>query len=349
MIRATVAELWPVLVSAPSKLRLFSIFFSSMGQDVRRQGFCCLLCHGIILYKDGDKTIFKAHVKNEHRAFFDLDYLLVSSLMGQEQRISMVKTVKQEADVTARQEYQGHPGPSSYGLDTFRGTNHVRHQDTSDVLLNDLQMTDDETEELAINNEDFHGHGGMSQDLHECGNVSNLNDKETGDNGNLFRNDTNVSIAPKEKLRLKRYSKVREFPVIDDENNSTNMNPWLHAEAMDELDDPNSILRCTICRKSLRKRNFVHHVQIVHWDIHRKKKGPEDRRIEKVKCELNCGRKVQRRNMKRHEKDVHMKKNTCKYCGRKFGSSKTLKIHYYYSHSVHMDAATENVDVLVLD
>ena len=39
LIRATVAELRPVLVSAPSKLRLFSIFFSSMGRDVRRQGF----------------------------------------------------------------------------------------------------------------------------------------------------------------------------------------------------------------------------------------------------------------------------------------------------------------------
>ena len=147
-------------------------------------------------------------------------------------------------------------------------------------------------------------------------------------------------------LRSKRYS--RKFSVPDNENIQTNMNPWLHAEAMDESDDPSSIWRCTICGKSFRKSNFVHHVQIVHWDI-QKKKGPEDRRIEKIKCELNCGRKVQRRNMKRHEKDVHMKKNTCKYCGRKFGSSKTLKIHYYYSHSVHMDAATENVDVLVLD
>jgi len=86
---------------------------------------CCLLCRGTIIYKDGDKARFKAHMNNEHGAFFDLDYLLASSMMEQDQKDTVARTIKPGAGLPAYQEYQGHPGPASYDQETLRETTHT--------------------------------------------------------------------------------------------------------------------------------------------------------------------------------------------------------------------------------
>ena len=54
---------------------------------------CCILCRGLVIYKNGDKSRFKAHLANEHGAFFDNDYILASSLMEAEQKEKVAKTV----------------------------------------------------------------------------------------------------------------------------------------------------------------------------------------------------------------------------------------------------------------
>ena len=58
---------------------------------------CCILCRGTIIYKDGDKQRFRAHLNNEHGAFYDIDYLLASSLMD----IGQKETVARSVDITA--------------------------------------------------------------------------------------------------------------------------------------------------------------------------------------------------------------------------------------------------------
>ena len=55
---------------------------------------CCLLCRGLVIYKNGDKSRFNAHMNNEHGAFFDIDYLLASSLMDIEQKAVVANTVR---------------------------------------------------------------------------------------------------------------------------------------------------------------------------------------------------------------------------------------------------------------
>lgn len=79
---------------------------------------CCLLCRGMVIYKDGDKSRFKNHMNNEHGAFFDIDYLLASCLLEMDQKEAVAKTVKTaeytnlmlgenmptEAEVTLREE-----------------------------------------------------------------------------------------------------------------------------------------------------------------------------------------------------------------------------------------------------
>ena len=80
---------------------------------------CCLLCRGTILYKNGDKTRFKAHMNNEHGAFFDHDFLLASCMMEAEQKETVARTVK-----TFYQNNAYHhdivPGPET-NLDGYQG------------------------------------------------------------------------------------------------------------------------------------------------------------------------------------------------------------------------------------
>jgi len=47
----------------------------------------------MVLYKDGDKSRFRAHMANEHGAFFDIDYLLASCMMEEGQKETVARTV----------------------------------------------------------------------------------------------------------------------------------------------------------------------------------------------------------------------------------------------------------------
>ena len=47
----------------------------------------------MVIYKDGDKTRFIAHLANEHGALFDVDYLLASSMMENDQKASVAVAV----------------------------------------------------------------------------------------------------------------------------------------------------------------------------------------------------------------------------------------------------------------
>jgi len=47
---------------------------------------CCLLCRGAVIFKGGDRTRFVSHMQDNHGAFFELDYLLASCLMGEGER-----------------------------------------------------------------------------------------------------------------------------------------------------------------------------------------------------------------------------------------------------------------------
>jgi len=46
----------------------------------------CILCRGLVIYKDGDMTRFSSHLANEHGAFFDVEYLLASCFMDENQK-----------------------------------------------------------------------------------------------------------------------------------------------------------------------------------------------------------------------------------------------------------------------
>ena len=51
----------------------------------------CFLCKGFVLYKDGDLSRFRAHLANQHGIFFDVEYLLASCFMDDNQKQAIAK------------------------------------------------------------------------------------------------------------------------------------------------------------------------------------------------------------------------------------------------------------------
>jgi len=54
---------------------------------------CCILCRGAVIYRNGDKMRFREHMRMEHGAFFDLDFLLASCLMDVQKKDELSRTV----------------------------------------------------------------------------------------------------------------------------------------------------------------------------------------------------------------------------------------------------------------
>ena len=54
----------------------------------------CLLCRGLVIYKNGDITRFTAHLANEHGAFFDIEYLLASCFMDEGQKETIANPIR---------------------------------------------------------------------------------------------------------------------------------------------------------------------------------------------------------------------------------------------------------------
>ena len=62
-------------------------------QEIDNIAIRCFLCRGYVLYKDGDLERFKAHLANQHGAFFDIDYLLASCFMEDSQKLAVSKPI----------------------------------------------------------------------------------------------------------------------------------------------------------------------------------------------------------------------------------------------------------------
>jgi len=62
-------------------------------QEIDNMTIRCFLCRGYVLYKDGDLERFKAHLANQHGAFFDIDYLLASCFMEDSQKLDVSKPI----------------------------------------------------------------------------------------------------------------------------------------------------------------------------------------------------------------------------------------------------------------
>ena len=58
----------------------------------------CILCRGVVQYKNNNKVRFVKHMENEHAAYFDLDFILATCFMDEDEKAA-VKNVIQNKNV----------------------------------------------------------------------------------------------------------------------------------------------------------------------------------------------------------------------------------------------------------
>ena len=63
---------------------------------------CCLLCRGMVAYRNLDTARFAAHMNYEHGAYFDMEFLLAACLMDEEER----KAVRNVMELKHRQQQE---------------------------------------------------------------------------------------------------------------------------------------------------------------------------------------------------------------------------------------------------
>ena len=72
--------------------------------SVRRPGtLSCLLCRREVMYRNKDTSNFNRHMEKEHGAYFDLDFLLATCFMDEDEK-EAVRTVIDAKVVDGSQE-----------------------------------------------------------------------------------------------------------------------------------------------------------------------------------------------------------------------------------------------------
>merc|ERR1712202_3749 len=62
---------------------------------------CCILCRGVLNFKDKDSSRFESHMQSEHGAYFDLEFILAACLMDEDEKnaVRTVMTAKYKEEV----------------------------------------------------------------------------------------------------------------------------------------------------------------------------------------------------------------------------------------------------------
>merc|ERR1712173_549996 len=83
-----------------------SISMGDCEQEIDNIAIRCFLCRGYVLYKEGDLARFKAHLANQHGAFFDIDYLIASCFMEDSQKLAVSKPIMESlnSEIPVKQE-----------------------------------------------------------------------------------------------------------------------------------------------------------------------------------------------------------------------------------------------------
>merc|ERR1712096_370786 len=77
---------------------------------------CCILCRGVLNYKDKDSSRFESHMQSEHGAYFDLEFILAACLMDEDEKnaVRTVMTAKYEEANKCKEEEDEMPTVSSF-------------------------------------------------------------------------------------------------------------------------------------------------------------------------------------------------------------------------------------------
>ena len=104
------------------------------------------------------------------------------------------------------------------------------------------------------------------------------------------------------------------------------LKPFLFAIPLESEKKPTSLVKCSLCSKIMARNRFIYHIEVIHCGVQVKEMGKSCKSKTKVKCEM-CARPMLPGSVKRHVMEYHLKKNSCKRCGKKFMFGESLMSH----------------------
>ena len=193
-------------------------------------------------------------------------------------------------------------------LNPFRKRTAVGHkrkqplmEDFGNFLLDDLQLTESEDKDSDSSSEN---------------DQENMNKIKSSAHNHHFKGNC-ISVSRRSKKKVNYSEEI------------SNSSPVSLAIPIENEVNGNSLIMCSLCNTTLRRSRFNHHIKVKHGSTGNSQtvndKTFSSSKV-KVKCEL-CGRQMLKSSIKKHEREYHIKKNTCQTCGRVFMFKSSLIAH----------------------
>jgi len=106
---------------------------------------CCILCRGMIAYRNNDTTRFTNHMNYEHGAYFDMEFLLAACLMDEEERkaVRNVMELKYKSQKKENQEVKSSPQKRPIASVSSQDTNPTKIPRTENEIVVKKEVSDE--------------------------------------------------------------------------------------------------------------------------------------------------------------------------------------------------------------
>ena len=101
----------------------------------------CILCYGTVSYKSQNSKKFESHMKNEHDAYFNLEFMLTACLMNPDERDSVKDLIGKQHEEQTSLDISPHdlpPTPTSLPEDNQED----RLQPREELLRHQVKLQD---------------------------------------------------------------------------------------------------------------------------------------------------------------------------------------------------------------
>ena len=246
----------------------------------------CILCRGMILYKDGDITRFSAHLANEHGAFYDVEYLLASCFMDEGQKAAIANPIRVQQEHYQTQQEQ------SYQAQSYQPAAQTQDGDPLLTLTDQTPETDAETSRHACDKcgKSYTRREGLKKHILKAHSAAAVKDEATVEE--MDESQTDVSFDSAADTLIDDINK--ELDSLDqDTDSSMDSSMDTSTEESTTGDRP---YKCTKCTKSFPKNWVLKN----HLKTHADKEAGVEYKCEE--CSHTCTTKM---GIYSHRKNKH--------------------------------------------
>ena len=326
----------------------------------------CILCHGSVSVKKGDKARFKNHISQDHEVHFDMDLIFALSFMSKVEKDTILGIIEPRFNGDVGGGYQAMDKETLVDQNVDDDVEIVDEEsdieepivgipsDLAETASENIPVNDASTACLTCGKMVLNKYLKIHSKIHgkESDLLADKNrvlvsfdegpdiDKENISNMALISLDESLNMDREADSDLKDdgedgmvYEKV--FNESDPISNEDFFKMNLRHPKQADLVENDKITQCTFCAKQMNKRSIPRHIKRVH------KKSKESDSLRKCKICL--------KNIKSHGFDIHLERmhsgrsEKCKLCYLRFKRKHSYKKHIETIHVNDQDLLNRKI------